>query len=243
MAKYKRYDYLQSILIIDHNPVNEAEKPKDQGEEKTFDIHILRPAEVKSFLFATKDEKHRMLFLLAIVSGARQGELFGLKWSNVLWETSQIHIQRTFNNGAWYRPKSKASIRKIDLGPIVIRQLKKCKLACPLSELDLVFPNESGNPLDHGHVLRHFFWPALDAAELPKIRFHDLRHTFASLLIEQGQNIKYIQKQLGHSKPSVTMDIYAHLMNEENPAAAKKLEAAIFQSGSKQVAGQGKNVI
>ena len=221
---------------IDHNPVSEAEKPKDQGEEQTFDIHVLRPPEVNSFLDATKDEKHHTLFLLAIMSGVRQGELFGLKWSDILWETSQIHIQRTFNNGAWYRPKSKASTRKIDLGPKVIKQLKKWKLACPPNDHDLVFPNKSGNPLDHGHVLRNFFWPALDAAELQRIRFHDLRHTYASLLIDQGENIKYIQKQLGHSKPSVTMDIYAHLISEENPAAAKKLEATIFQSGSKTVA-------
>lgn len=223
---------------IDHNPVAEAEKPKDQGEEKTFDIHVLRPTEVNSFLDATKDEKHYILFLLAIMSGARQGELFGLKWSDILWETSQLHIKRTYNNGSWYRPKSKASNRKIDLGPAVIKQLKKWKLACPPNEQNLVFPNKSGNPLDHGHVLRHFFWPALDAAELPRFRFHDLRHTYASLLINQGENIKYIQKQLGHSKPSVTMDIYAHLMNEENPAAAKKLEAAIFQNGSKMVANR-----
>jgi integrase len=177
-----------------------------------------------------------VLFLLAIMSGARQGELFGLKWSDLLWKTNQIHIQRTYNNGAWYRPKSKASNRKIDLGPTVMKQLKKWKLACPPNEHDLVFPNESGNPLDHGHVLRKFFWPALNKAELPRIRFHDLRHTYASLLIQQGENIKYIQKQLGHSKPSVTLDIYAHLFNEENPEAAKKLDKIIFPIGSKMVA-------
>lgn len=223
---------------IDHNPVSEAERPRDQGKERSFDIHVLKPAEIKSLLDATADKKHHTLFMLAIMSGARQGELFGLKWSDILWKTNQIHIQRTYNNGSWYRPKSKASIRKIDLGPAVLKQLKKWKLGCPPNELDLIFPNESGTPLDHSHVLRNFFWPALDAAELQRIRFHDLRHTYASLLIEQGENIKYIQKQLGHSKPSVTMDIYAHLMNEENPEAAKKLEATIFQSGSKMVANR-----
>jgi integrase len=68
--------------------------------------------------------------------------------------------------------------------------------------------------------------------------FYDLRHSYASLLIYQGENIKYIQKQLGHSKPSVAMDIYAHLMNEENPEAAKKLDDTIFQSGSNLVANE-----
>ena len=223
---------------IDHNPVGEAERPRDQGEEQTFDIHVLRPTEINSLLGATEDEKHHTLFMLAIMSGSRQGELFGLKWSDILWKTNQIHIQRTYNNGSWYRPKSKASVRKIDLGPTVIKRLKKWKLACPPTELDLVFPNQSGNPLDHGHVLRKFFRPALEKAELPRVRFHDLRHTYASLLINQGENVKYIQKQLGHSKPSVTMDIYAHLMNEENPEAAKKLDDTIFESGSKMVANR-----
>jgi integrase len=221
---------------IDHNPVNEAEKPRDQGEEQTLNIQILRPPEIKNFLDATEDEKHHTLFLLALMSGARQGELFGLKWSDILWQTSQIHVQRTFNNGAWYWPKTKTSIRKIDVGPTVIKQLKKWKLACPPNKLDLVFPNKSGNPLNRSHVFRNFFWPALNKAELPRVRFHDLRHTYASLLIDQGENIKYIQKQLGHSKPSVTMDIYAHLMSEENPEAAKKLDDTIFQNGSKMVA-------
>ena len=95
-----------------------------------------------------------------------------------------------------------------------MKQLKKWKLACPPNELDLVFPNLSGGPLERGHVVQNFFWPALDKAKLDRIRFHDLRHTYASLLIAQGENIKYIQKQMGHSKPSVTMDIYAHLMDE-----------------------------
>ena len=222
--------------LIDHNPVAEAEKPRDQGEEKTFDITVLKPAEINSFLDATEDEKHHTLFMLAIMSGVRQGELFGLKWSDILWETSQLHIQRTYNNGEWYRPKSKASIRKIDLGPTVIKQLKKWKLACPPNELDLVFPNETGQPLNHHNVVRHNFYPALKKAGNKRIRFHDLRHTYASLLIAQGENIKYIQKQMGHSKPSVTMDIYAHLMDEENPEAAKKLDDTIFKSGSKMVA-------
>jgi len=70
----------------------------------------------------------------------------------------------------------------------------------------------------------------------PKIRFHDLRHCYASLSIEQGENIKYIQKQLGHSKPTVTLEIYAHLFDDNNPEAAKRLDDKIFQNGSKVVA-------
>ncbi len=175
--------------------------------------------------------------MLAIMSGARQGELLGLKWSDVDWENSQIHIQRTFNNDAWYDTKTETSDRKIDLGPAMMAELKKWKVACPPNELDLVFPNQAGNPINHNNLVNRHFNPALENAELPKIRFHDLRHTYASLLIEQGENIKYIQTQLGHSSPTVTLNVYAHLMKEVNQESACRLEKAIFETnGSNMVA-------
>ncbi len=89
---------------------------------------------------------------------------------------------------------------------------------------------------------RHFL-PALDAAELPRIRFHDPRHTYASLLIDEGENIKYIQTQLGHSSPTVTLNIYAHLMKPSNQEAACRLENAVFgEDGSKMVAETSKGL-
>jgi len=85
-------------------------------------------------------------------------------------------------------------------------------------------------------VQRHFL-PALKAADLPRIRFHDLRHTYASLLIDQGGNLKYIQTQLWHSSPTVTLNVYAHLMKPTNQEAACRLENSVFgESGSKMVA-------
>jgi integrase len=83
------------------------------------------------------------------------------------------------------------------------------------------------------------FETVLKKAGLQKIRFHDLRHTFASLLIDQGENIKYIQSQLGHASPTITLDVYAHLMKKKNPESAKRLERAIFSTtGSKMVADE-----
>ena len=169
-------------------------------------------------------------------------ELLGLKWSDVDWANNQIQIQRTYNHGQFFSPKSASSNRRIDLGPKVISELKKWKLACPPNSLDLVFPSSFGNPMDCRNMVKRYFESTLEKAKIPKIRFHDLRHTFASMLIEQGENIKYIQKQLGHSKPSVTMDIYAHLFNDENPKAASRLEERIFQNGSKTVADKKKEV-
>ncbi|MFX0198763.1 MAG: site-specific integrase, partial [Candidatus Hodarchaeota archaeon] len=90
---------------------------------------------------------------------------------------------------------------------------------------------------------RHFL-PALAAAGLPRMKFHGLRHTYASLLIEQGENIKYIQSQLGHSSPTVTLNVYAHLMKPTNQEAACRLENAIFGGdGSKMVANTKKGIL
>ncbi len=153
------------------------------------------------------------------------------------WENSQICIRRTFNNGALYDPKTETSARRIDLGPLMMSDLKKWRIACPPTDLDLIFPTKAGGHMNHNNLVNRYFKPALKRAGIPRIRFHDLRHTYASLLIEQGENPKYIQTQLGHSSPTVTLNIYSHLMNPTNQTAACKLEGTLFQTtGSKMVA-------
>lgn len=227
---------------LDHIPLKEAERPRGHGQpqEKADmqreNIKILTPCQITDLLAQVQDPKYRTLFMLAIFSGARQGELLGLKWSDVDWDNSQIYIQRTFNNGHLFTPKTYTSKRKIDLGPMVMMELKKWRLACPKNDLDLVFPNEAGNHMNNKNMLRRHFRPALLGAGCPSIRFHDLRHSYANLLIEQGENIKYIQSQLGHSSPTVTLNVYAHLMKPTNQEAACRLENSIFgATGHKMV--------
>ena len=120
-------------------------------------------------------------------------------------------------------PKTKTSRRTVPLPPELIHELRIWKLKCPKGEHGLVFPNGAGNPENHGNVLRRGFYPALRRAGLRHIRFHDMRHTYASLLIENGEHPKYIQTQLGHSSIKITMDVYGHLMNATNSRAAEKL--------------------
>lgn len=222
MAYSVRHKYLS------HNPVRDAERPRGQGIIEDKKIKVLTPEEIKALLDAVTNQKYHTLFRLAIMSGARQGELLGLKWSDIDWKASQVRIERTFNNQAWYDAKTKASKRRIDIGPGMIAELKKWKIACMPSRLNLVFPNEAGQPMNHNNFVSRHFDPALRHAGIDRIRFHDLRHTFASMLIEQGENIKYIQSQLGHSTPTVTLNVYTHLMKSENQEAAVRLEKAIF---------------
>jgi len=104
-----------------------------------------------------------------------------------------------------------------------------------LLQLNLVFPNEVGQPMNHSNMVRRYFLKALEDAKIPKLRFHDLRHTYASLLIEERERIKHIQTQLGHSIPTVTLNVYAHQMKPTNQEAAQRLEKTIFQKdGSHQ---------
>ena len=224
------FTYAVRHRYIDYNPLRDAERPRTQGQEGDGHgkIQILTPSQITAFLEKVKETKYRVLFRLAVFCGARQGELLGLKWSDVNWKNSQIHIQRTFNKGRFFNTKTKTSNRNVDLGPRVITELKRWKLACPKTDLDLMFPNDAGKPTNYSNMVRRHFLPALQAAGLPRIRFHDLRHTYASLMIEQGENIKYIQTQLGHSSPTVTLNVYAHLMKPTNQEAVCRLEERVF---------------
>ena len=96
--------------------------------------------------------------------------------------------------------------------------------------------NEWLDPTNHNNMVNIFFIPALEVAGLKKIRFHDVHHRYASLLISQGENIKYIQVQMGHSNPTLTLNVYAHLMEDKNQGSARRLEGGIFSTSSRMVA-------
>lgn len=217
--------------LVDFNPVTDAERPKGTGIiDESKDMSILTPEQIRGFIEAEPDQKYKTLFLTAILTGMRQGEVLGLKWTDVNFTTKQINVRRTFNHGRYFEPKTKQSIRSIDLAPILIKELAAWKLISAGQNSGLVFPTETETPICCSNMVRRHFNPSLKKAGISHIKFHALRHTYASLLIEQGENIKYVQNQLGHSSPTVTLNVYAHLMKKENPGAACRLENAIFET-------------
>lgn len=230
--------------LIDYNPVRDAERPRSQGKEgQEKAISILTPEQIRNFLEAVTDQKYHTLFLTAIMTGARQGEILGLRWSDVDFSKKQISINRTFNMGRFFTPKTKGSARQIDLAPMAVKALAEWKLANGGKDDDLVFPNEAGEPTNYSNMVQRYYRKALKDAGIPQIRFHDLRHTYASLLLSQGENVKYIQAQMGHSSPTVTLNVYAHLMKGENQEAACRLENTIFQAtGHKMVTNEKKEL-
>ena len=217
--------------MVSHNPVRDAERPRATGTlGEKHEMKILEPKQIKAFIEVDPDQKYRTLLLTAIMTGDRQGELWGLNWSDLDLGRKQLHIRRTFTHGQYFEPKTKGSIRKIDVAPVLAKELASWKLASGGRGDDLIFPSRDGTPMIcHNMKNRHFF-PALKAAGIAAIRFHDLRHTFASLLLAQGESIKYVQVQMGHSSPTVTLNVYAHLLKETNQDAVCRLENTIFQA-------------
>ncbi len=130
------------------------------------------------------------------------------------WANRQIFVRQSLWRGQFQDPKSAYSVRKIDIPELLLNELRKWKSVCP--ESPLVFPSPEGKPSCHNNVVKRFFNPALEKAELRHVSFHSLRHTNASMRIAAGQNIKYIQTQLGHASIKMTLDIYGHLFSDVN---------------------------
>jgi integrase len=105
-----------------------------------------------------------------------------------------------------------------------VRQAEEPLSALAWEDYGLVFPNHVGRPIERQNLLRRSFWPLLSRAELPHIRFHDLRHSAATILLAQGVHPKVVQERLGHSTITVTMDIYSHVMPTLQREAANELD-------------------
>lgn len=167
----------------------------------------------------------RPLFLVAAMTGLRRGELFGLTWDDVLWTERQIQVRHQMQNGQLVRPKSESALRRIDVGQMVLSALTEHRRVCPPSDGALVFPAPCGRPVHTSDWNRDVMKPTAHRAMLPTLTLHDLRHTYASALIHQGQSVKYVQTVMGHASAQTTLDVYGHLFDTGGQDAARRLEA------------------
>ncbi len=223
---------------VTYNAATEVPKLREESTKsaRLLEGNVLNPEEVRRLLEHAGD-RWKALLMMAVSTGLRQGELLGLRWGDIDWAGKQVQVRRQFSAGRFADLKTRHSRRSVGLSEDLLTQLRAWKLRCPTGEHDLVFPHDSGSPLNHGILLRSGFYPALRRAKLRRIRFHDLRHTFASLLIAQNVHPKRIQALMGHSTIRVTMDVYGHLMHDADNEAAEKVAALI--GGSKTVATTG----
>jgi integrase len=203
------------------------------------EMQIWNESEVIKFLEAARSTPYHCLFYLAIFSGARRGELLALRWQDVDLETGQLSISRSVQhvNGEYVfsQPKTEKSRRTIALplsAKLQLKQLRevtehsRSRLDQKVKDADLIFTNTyDGIPLRPETVSNAWEHTAKKAG-VKIIRFHDARHTHASLMLQQGVPLKVVSERLGHSTISVTADVYAHVIPGMQENAAKLFDDA-----------------
>jgi len=194
--------------------------------------------------FMTAVQEHHSeyyaVFLCAFRTGMRLGELLGLAWEDVNFDGNGIEICRSYSHGHFSSPKSHKS-RLVDMSNQLklVLQNQREQIRRRFGELPatpvparlkggdavhLAFPSESGGPLDPDNFRHRVFYDVIEKANMPKFRLHDIRHTFASILLQNGEPIHYVKEQMGHASITTTVDTYGHVMPNANRNAVNKLD-------------------
>ena len=234
------FNYAVRNQWLARNPAQYVDHATDDSpvEQRPLDVDILTPTEIAALRQAAQPatyrngilvtNNYRLLISFAIFTGCRVGEILGAAWSHIDWKSGQFHVRRTFREGQFQKPKTRTSYRRLSLPTFLLKELKVWRLACPHSPYDLVFPNLNGQPMSHTNLLARGFFPALKRAHLRKIRFHDLRHTFASLMIANGEDIVRVSRLMGHANASITLNVYSHMLPREHDPSGDRLAAWVF---------------
>lgn len=229
--------------VVNKNVTTLVRSPRiERKEVQTWTID-----EAKRFLSVVQNRRLYIAYVLAIFTGMRKGEILGLQWKDIDLETKRISVRRTLikdDNGklTFDDTKTFGSKRLISLSDFVVSSLKKRKaqlnemklrLGKGFQDFDLVVCNNVGTPLDLGDLNRDLNY-VIEKYDFPKIKFHALRHTHATLLLLLGENPKVVAERLGHSSISITMDTYSHVTPTMQQQAADKLDQAINLVNTKQ---------
>lgn len=234
----------QAVLwnMIPRNPTDAASRPRPVRTE----MKTLSEDEVRRLFEASEDDRLHALWVVLTTTGVRLGEALGLRWEDVDLTRGRITIRRALQRHrgkglVFVEPKTQRSRRTIHLAHGTISALQRHKRGVQAQERlhagpawqehNLVFATEIGRPLDGGQVNARFH-RALDGANLPDLRVHDLRHTAATLLLIQGVHPKIVQEMLGHSTITLTLDTYSHVAPALHAEVALKMEALFAETAS-----------
>ena len=211
----------------------------DPPRHRARQIQPLTPPQATTLLAAVANDRLEGLITVALGLGLRQGEALGLRWEDVDLEAGELSVRRTLERAGaaplFGEPKTERSRRTITMPGVAVaalrrhrtRQLEEQLAAGPRwRRSGLVFTTSIGTPM-HRAGLHKSFKRILRAAGLPDIRYHDLRHTAATLLLAQGVDPRTIMETLGHSRIGMTMDTYAHVMPALQRGAAEKMDAIL----------------
>ena len=216
--------------------------------KQQFEIQALTMVQMQMLLATVRGHKWEALYTLALATGMRRGELLGLKWQDINVETGILQVRRVLSRVPTNmperehvyveaEPKTQKSRRSVMIAPFALEALKrhyasqleaKLKADAYWQEYDYVFCTLHGTHLNPNHVVEEFK-KILNRAGLPNIRFHDLRHSAATLLLSLGVHPKVVQELLGHTQISMTMDVYSHVLPGMQQDAMRQLDAALIQ--------------
>ena len=201
--------------------------PKDETPE----MSVWDADQVKQFLTAIQGHPWEAMFFLAVTAGLRQGELLGLMWADIDWDAGTLAIQRQAYKGRVQDLKTSSSRRVVTIGSVALDKLRERQVhqseerahSKHWEEHGLIFTNDRGGPLLGRRVLKTFYQIS-DQASLPRIRFHNLRHTAATLMLQQKVHPKVVQERLGHSSITMTLDLYSHVLPSLQEDVADRME-------------------
>lgn len=228
---YSAFEHAASNLeLIKKNVVKQVEPPKVPSKQ----MQIWNRNQLFHFLKYAKKDRYFIAFLLAASTGMRKGEIIALRWKDIDFHSNILMVRqgmaKTENGKQPREPKTKSSIRPITLPELVIGALlehkhkqEQEKKNPSYKDHGFVIQTSKGTPLSDRNLSRTWY-RLVEGADLPMIRFHDLRHTHSSLLLEAGENIKVISERLGHASSQITMDVYSHLLPNMQAGAAVKVQ-------------------
>ncbi len=196
--------------------------------------------EARRFLAVTSDDRFGPLWLLMLSTGLRRGEALGLRWEDVDFRASRLAVVQTVvvasNRVNLSEPKTPHSRRVVRLQSETVTALRRHQLrqtedrqlvGSEWNELDLIFTTATGGPLHPRNIVRAFN-QAVERADVPRIRIHDLRHTAATFALREGVHPKLVQEMLGHANVAITLDLYSHVTDDMHQDAAKRIGRALF---------------
>lgn len=221
--------------LLTRNPSETVKLPRVEH----FEVEPFSMEEVKKILIETQKDRYKAAYILELHTGMRRGELLGLRWADVDFLEELINVNRSLGVVSGkiilLEPKTAKGKRKVEVAKNVLDELKQHKIRqnserLEIGELwqnnDLIFCQEDGSPINPNSFRRRFA-RLLERIGLPAKRFHDLRHTFASILLSEGEDIKRIQDMLGHANPRITLETYSHVMPGKKRETANKISSII----------------
>jgi integrase len=225
--------YAARVGLVAQNVADMVDAPRIPHRE----MAILSEEQTRRFSETARGDRHEALYVVALATGMRLGELLALKWRDVDLDGMGLQVRTTLQlvEGVYVfaEPKSKRSRRRIGLPQTAVEALRRyrarqaeerLRFGAAWADLDLVFTDTVGEPLNGITIMRSSFHALLRRAELPIMRFHDLRHTAATVLLGRGVNPKVVSEMLGHSNISITLGLYGHVTPHMQQYAADMMD-------------------